>query len=87
MKEFLSALLAVLLLISVLVACDSHKDVDDAGSGSVSSENKEKDTTTEAPAEAYKNITCRNIRDCISARTEKTTCCGFRCRKSGALRA
>lgn len=48
MKEFLSALLAVLLLISVLVACDSHKDVDDAGSGSVSSENKEKDTTTEA---------------------------------------
>lgn len=51
MKEFLSALLAVLLLISVLVACDSHKDVDDPGSGSVSSENKEKDTTTEAPAE------------------------------------
>ena len=61
MKEFLSALLAVLLLISVLVACDSHKDVDDAGSGRVSSENKEKDTTTEAPAEEYKNITCRNI--------------------------
>ena len=61
MKRLVSAFLAVLCLISVLVACNSRVSVDDIGSGKGFSQNDEKGVTAGSSSEDYKNITCRSI--------------------------